>query len=279
MRADDLMQTGECFPDYDPFQHLQTILEMLQLLERWRKTFTDRVEKAKANGDGDGYAEACFEGGYADVGYCHSAVAALAPMFEGIFTHEFRVLRAIYGKSTPAGVHRRCKQPVDEFWNPKVYVNKAGDRPRQDNIQQGSVQILKALGVMDKFPPILVKATDALFTYRNQSLHNGYEWPTERRERFKNLIHERGWAGWFSWATTQSSGEPKEPWIAYMTDSFIRDCFNLAGECVVIFETIRQEEFAKLPQNPPPDYIAALGKLGLDSAQEWPVFQPVRWTT
>jgi hypothetical protein len=272
MRGDDLLRSGECFPDYDPHQHLETILDMLKVLLRWRDIFKDRIQEAKKNGDSDAYIEGCIEGTYAHIGYCHTAVAALAPMFEGMFAHEFMVLRLINGDKVPDGEHRRCKKDAEVFWNPKLSVNRKDEL--EQNVQQGSVQILTALNLIKRFPPKFKSATEALFTYRNRSLHDGYEWPKEKRVKFKKLIDGHGWGDWFSWAR-----ENGDPWIAYMNDEFIRECFNVAGDSVVAFEAIRMEQIAKMPLDPSPAWVADYSRLfGHDSlSPEIPISHPIRW--
>ena len=62
----------------------------------------------------------------------------------------------------------------------------------------------------------------ALFGYRNNMFHNGFEWPLEKREKFAQRIKNSGWPdAWFGKATRD-----KEPWIFYMSPDFIEHCLH-----------------------------------------------------
>ena len=56
----------------------------------------------------------------------------------------------------------------------------------------------------------------ALFHYRNQMFHGGFEWSIAQRQSFVKLIAERGWERYFFWSKTDG-----DPWICYLRDDII----------------------------------------------------------
>jgi hypothetical protein len=67
-------------------------------------------------------------------------------------------------------------------------------------------------------------------------------WIITRRDTItRRTVNSKGWSHWFLWATRGSGRGPMEPWIAYMKDDLIRECFNIADESVMSFEIVRME--------------------------------------
>lgn len=57
--------------------------------------------------------------------------------------------------------------------------------------------------------------------------HNGFEWPTSKRETFKKLIEERGWTGWFSFSERNGL-----PWVFYLSEAFLESWRTALGEII-----------------------------------------------
>ena len=61
-------------------------------------------------------------------------------------------------------------------------------------------------------------------------LHNGCEWPLERRPEFAKHMKSGGWDAWFF-----CSERDHKPWIFYMTDEFITHCLDMVRPSVTQF--------------------------------------------
>ena len=86
---------------------------------------------------------------------------------------------------------------------------------------------------------------EALFRYRNDLFHWGFEWPVHMRQQFQNVT--AGWpAGWFEAVTIGS-----EPWMFSMSATFVDHCMNLAEEVVVGLEDFLVDA-ARLEDGLPP---------------------------
>ena len=88
----------------------------------------------------------------------------------------------------------------------------------------GIVQLADASGLRAHLPEDLELVLQALLSYRNQILHNGLEWPLERREKFANQV--ANWPkGWFEKAESNH-----KPWVWYMSDVFIQRVLRFIDE-------------------------------------------------
>ena len=237
--VDEILKSGRVSPDYDPDQHLEAIKSLVARLRVWQRECGERV---KTSID-DCYVDACVDATYADAACSHAIVGALAPFFEGMFHHEFAFLRFLFdGKRPAVKLYRRHDIADDDiFWNPARYVEKDLGVSEKDNICVGTIQLTKSLG-MD-FPRQFFTVIEALFAYRNSALHGGYEWLKERRAKFKRLVESQKWTDWFAWA--EAGGNP---WIAYLTDAFVDECFAMAPAALDVFEQHRLDQLDKLPR-------------------------------
>ena len=154
---------------------------------------------------------------FQDAAHSMAAVGMLAPFVESLFVAIFKGLGA--NRRPVDGVSdARLAALHDDFWNPR-YVFEGGRR-RKD-VVRGIKRLSESTGLGAYLPDDLYKTLSALFGYRNKMFHNGFEWPTAVRQRFRNAIRENQWpAEWF----TQSTSGGK-PWIFYMTPDFIQHCF------------------------------------------------------
>lgn len=181
---------------------------------------------------------------YAYLGAAHSmsALGMLAPFIETIFCQCFRGIKTLYALSSrPKNGHQRWKAEDKVFWDcHKVITSK---KPG-NNIVQGILQLSKAIGLADKLPEDLKATLSALFAYRNKMFHNGFEWPINERISFAKQIKKESWpTGWFTVALSGS-----DPWIFYMSDTFINHCFNTTIEVLnIIGEFVRVEILPYVP--------------------------------
>jgi hypothetical protein len=142
-----------------------------------------------------------------------AAVGMLAPFVENLFTGIFRGISKmgddILGNDQSVSRAVRAKAL---FWNPQAYFDKSEVKT---DIVVGIRQLADATGLTPHLPRDAETVLSALFTYRNQIMHNGFEWPPERRLSFASQA--RQWpTGWF-----ESSSSDGKPWVWYMSEVFI----------------------------------------------------------
>ena len=128
---------------------------------------------------------------YQDVAHSMAAVGMIVPFLEGVFKDVFERMNE--------------------------------DLPRGDLAKN----ILKVVNkrMLDPYLPAQFAPTmEALFRYRNDLFHWGFEWPTHIRQHFEDAT--AGWPdGWFEVATQGS-----EPWTFSMSTAFINHCIKVAEE-------------------------------------------------
>ena len=81
------------------------------------------------------------------------------------------------------------------------------------------------------FGPSFGRVMTAVFAYRNNMVHNGYEWDLDIRQEFRTRIETEGWSDWFLVSTTGG-----DPWYFTMTPSFYEECKLLCNRAVLVFE-------------------------------------------
>lgn len=162
---------------------------------------------------------------YHDAANSMAAVGMLAPMFEALFTNLFQAL----GRSHVAQEgHQtdRVRRANQDYWDPHVVFDTRG---RREDLVAGILQLSADTKLRSFLPKDFGKVLSALFAYRNLMFHNGFEWPVERRTAFAALIENQNLPDtWFS-----HSLRGDEPWIYYMSPSFVDRCVNLAEEALI----------------------------------------------
>ena len=154
---------------------------------------------------------------FLDAAHSMSAVGMLAPFVESLFRRVFKNLRETHAQGSEQTVNDRTLSSQNEFWNPRLVFHRRG---RSKDIAQGVQQLADSIGLGEYLPDGYGKTLSALFSYRNKMFHHGFEWPEEERVNFENLIQENAWPQeWFPKSTSDG-----EPWIFYMSDSFIEHC-------------------------------------------------------
>lgn len=158
---------------------------------------------------------------FQDAALSMSAIGMLAPLIESLFVSIFRGLQnqsQIADAADP-----RAKATHDSYWNPKIVFNEGVQRM---DIVAGIKQLATSTGLHCFMPDGYLKTLSAVFAYRNNMFHNGFEWPPEARERFANRIKNDSWPDtWFSQAMHDG-----KPWIFYMSNDFIETILILIDQ-------------------------------------------------
>ena len=228
----------EAFKDYDPRSQLNEIKDLLELLKSWEKELCDTIKKAQSDDTdefGDHHVNLCHQSVYRDAAISMAAVGALAPFIEGLLVHMFRFLRDLQAEQTLPGDHDRWKAASKIAWDPHLWLNPKNTRT-QTGISTGTIQLLEALQIQDRFPKNLKQVLEALFQYRNKMFHNGTEWPVEVREKFESTIKDNRWDAWFS-----AARRGDQPWCFYMTQDLIDVCLETAESLLKGFAQVLDE--------------------------------------
>ena len=184
---------------------LVAIHGLLHRQARAEQELSDRIKKAdevarrtrgRANDDAvDVWVELAEMSCYQDAAHSMAAVGMIAPLIESAFR---AVFRAIGNELPPGNLVRNIVKGVDE------------------------------VGMKEYLPADLEPTLSALFTYRNRMFHGGFEWPSEELKEFERLLGEKRWpTDWFSGATSDG-----EPWMFYMTSSFVDHCLETVEEII-----------------------------------------------
>ena len=161
-----------------------------------------------------------------------AAIGMLGPFVESVFCSSFETLKQSFLNDTGAlPSHPRWQRATGKEWDCHYYWEKNG---RKKNLAKGIVQLSEATGMLDKLPAGLPDMLTALFLYRNNMFHNGFEWPTKKRSAF--LRTAKQWPkDWF-----ENSSTDGEPWIIYMSEGFIEKWLSTIDEILAaIGEMIR----------------------------------------
>lgn len=226
----------ESFEDYDPRSQLNEIKDLLELLKPWERELCDNIEKAQSDDTdefGDRYTDLCHQSVYRDAAISMAAVGALAPFVEGLLVHMFRFLRDNQAGQTVPEDRGQRKLAANIFWDPHYRFDVEKKR-EQKGIATGTIQLLDALKIRERFPQNLDQVLEALFHYRNKMFHNGTEWPVEVREKFDKSVQSK-WKNWFSAARI---GNEEQPWCFYMTQDLIEVCLETADSLLKGFSQL-----------------------------------------
>lgn len=161
---------------------------------------------------------------YQDAANSAAAVAMLAPLLETVFVRMFSHL----GKSRTKVVDATSRETLTraDLWNPKLVFRSSG---RAEDLVSGIKQVSDMSGLTPLLPADYETVLKALFAYRNNMLHNSFEWPEARLRSFTGQAAQ--WpATWFS-----KSSRGNDPWIFYMGDAFVDRCLALVGEILSAF--------------------------------------------
>lgn len=187
------------------------IAEIEKEILKWRG-----IDRILAENDRIGL---CHESVYEDAAHSMAAIGMLAPFIETVFSQVFESVKQQYeGKALPSPDHPRWKADEVKRWNCRWYYSKTKGAMEND-VMQGILELSDATGLLPYLPTELRPILKALFGYRNNMLHNGFEWPLDARNKFHKRTKEEWPKEWFSWARSDDA-----PWVCYMTDALINEC-------------------------------------------------------
>ncbi len=192
----------------EEFNHSAQLVAIQGLLyrqERADQELSDRIKEAdevarRTGGRANEHAvEVCVElaemSCYQDAAHSMATVGMLAPLIESAFRAAFRSI----GNELP-----------------QVYL--------VGNI----VKRVQEAGMKEYLPADLEPTLSALFAYRNKMLHGGFEWSSEELKKFERQLDESQWSPhWFSRAIFDD-----EPWMFYMTSTFVDHCLEMAERVI-----------------------------------------------
>ena len=190
------------------FNHGTQLVAIYRLLHRQEQAdqeLSDEIEKVDAvarrtsgpaNDDATDYwVELAQMSCYQEAAHSMAAVSMITPLIESTFRGAFRSIR----------------DPLPKYHLVNNIIKRA-----------------EKVGMKDYLPADLQQTLEALFRYRNEMFHGGFEWAPEKLKAFKKELDRNRWpTEWFSKATSDD-----EPWMFYMTPTFIDHCLKTA-EAVV----------------------------------------------
>lgn len=221
-------------PDYTPRIQLNEIKGLLAELRTWSEKLNKKIEAVRKEG-GD---PNCLHNQqvYREAAISMAAVGAIAPFIEGLLVHGFENLRAADPAVVGGRTHHRWQAGSRNTWNPDYWFCPETNKPEK-GIARGTIQLMEALEIRDRFPEGLNRILDALFKYRNTMFHNGTEWPVSKRGKFRKTVKDKEWKSWFYF---QEYGMDT-PWLCYMTQEAIEKCLETAEALLEQFLRILDE--------------------------------------
>jgi hypothetical protein len=189
--------------------------------ERELKEIIEFQKKARGSASfqaGNEYVDHMHGKVFQDAAHSLAAVGMLAPFIESLFEQGFYGIRDLFGRTNLklSSLSRR-KMKIDRRWNCHYVTNT-----RQDLVK-GIFDLAAATGLDRHLPSELRLTLDALYGYRNKNFHLGFEWPVRERTKFADRIRREDWPS--DWFEQSSSGG--EPWIFYLSDSFVTYCLKM----------------------------------------------------
>ena len=164
------------------------------------------------------------------------STTVMSPLDSGLTLISQRMLLPLTSRRAPSTLRPSTVPRVTvKAWSRSVIEStfRAAFRSIRDQLPQRDLvnNIIKRaeeVGMKDYLPADLQQTLEALFRYRNDMFHGGFEWAPENLKAFKKELDRNHWpTEWFSKATSDD-----EPWMFYMTPTFIDHCLKIA-EAVV----------------------------------------------
>ena len=191
--------------EFNYHAQLVAIHGLLHRQERADQELSDQIKTAdgvarRSKGRGNEYAvevwvELAEMSCYQAAAHSMATVGMIAPLIESAFRAAFRSL----GNELPPG-----------------------------NLVDNIAKRVEEVGMKAYLPADLEPTLSALFEYRNKMFHGGFEWSPEELKRFERRLDENRWCpDWFSRATVDD-----EPWMFYMTSSFVDHCLETAERVI-----------------------------------------------
>ena len=180
---------------------------LLSVHDQWSQTSSEKLHDFRRRTfqtDGDerewmveAHIELIHQSMYEDAARSMAAVGMLAPLIESLF--------------------KQLSSVLNREW------------PRRGYVVDIITRLVKAEEIT-AMPDNLEPALRALFEYRNNMFHLGFEWPTSDRTAFAKRIDDANWP--VAWFDRAMDGE--EAWIFYLSPSFISHCLGLVDEVMAV---------------------------------------------
>ncbi|MCC6881338.1 MAG: hypothetical protein IT576_04215 [Verrucomicrobiales bacterium] len=210
---------------------LHAVHSLVQCLSEWTAGYNHQIDLAidedmTGSWDLDPIESTFREFGFADLAENLAFITTIAAFLESLFMQCLPALEPRFKEAYQEDHARfqRYRDAIPSFWDP-AKPTKNGDK-----IVRRITDILEASGLVRFMIPDFPRVLDAVFRYRNQMIHNGYEWDREERQRFARTIQDEGWSKWFSVSTID-----KAPWYFTTTGTFRRVCLELCDRAVLAF--------------------------------------------
>ena len=164
---------------------------------------------------------------YFDAANSMSSVGMIAPTIESIMYEVFQNIGKKFGVKILNENSLRKSLSKKYMWDCHYYMEEGKSKK---NIVKGIMQLLQDTQLNTFLPSDFDNIIDALFSYRNNIFHNGFEWPKNIKDKFQKKINDSNWPDtWFSCSTSNN-----EPWIFYMTDKFQNQCLKMLDEVYIV---------------------------------------------
>lgn len=185
-----------------------------------RNEINTQLEKGDWNfpDSGDAYADTCYDLVFKEMACSYVTVAAIAPIFETMFCKAALAYRQMLRVEHPPTERARWKLADDAKWSPYCLWTKDGAKT---NLIEGFFQLLGAIDQTNAILPKSKRIICALFAYRNQALHRGYEWESDDVAKFAKRLKAEGWDDLF-FVNRKGGTNTSPPWLIWMTDVFIK---------------------------------------------------------
>ena len=162
------------------------------------------------------YQESVFR----DAANSMAAVGMLAPTIESLFYQVFNNIRLKYYSDKTVFSNARFMNGNKNSWDCHYYWKNEN---RERNLVKGIIQLAEAIGLSSYLPNDMRITLEALFEYRNNMFHNGFEWPEKEIKKFDKRINDSKWPEtWF-----QKAESNYDPWIFYLSEEFINHCIKI----------------------------------------------------
>lgn len=233
----DSSRNTEVISDHDA--HLRALRSLTSCLADWNAGYANHVDNAiDAEMEGDlgidlvrpAFADTCF----ANVAQSLAFITTTAAFVESFFKECLPVMGEKFTESYQRDHDRfqRYGESVSSFWDPTKPTRKG------DKIATMICEILEGADLMRFMVPNFTLVLDAIFTYRNQMIHNGFEWSLAERRKFALTIKNEGWSEWFSVSTVDD-----DPWYFTITGSFSQACLELCNRSVLAFSGLIKDDW------------------------------------
>lgn len=201
----------------------EAVSENIKELDRYIRGHTGDNEEYQMHIESQ-WVDALHGSVFQDAAHSMAAVGMLAPLVESLLVSIFSALRERQHEdgNARAADARTAASQVD-FWDPHFVFERGG---RRIDLVAGTKQLAASIGLAEFLPDGYDTMLSALIAYRNKMFHHGLEWPIEERWKFDERLRSESWpAEWF-----QKSISGGEPWIFYMSATFIEHCLAIIDQ-------------------------------------------------